>query len=181
MAPMGDSRQNANTHTSPFGQPSLANRDDAERQDRRVETRLDHRRVAHTLQRRGEAAQLTIDVLARSQRGRRDCGSLLWLLRRRSPAFSSAFRDGRYWARPSDPQLVDTEQTFACVPSPFGYRCKIRAFRTPDGWTGASGRRSTGSPFCRHPPELSRVVSRTGPQGAWLSQTREVSKIARGR
>jgi hypothetical protein len=35
-----------------------------------------------------------------------------------------------------------------------------------------------GSPF---EPELSRVVSRTGPQGAWLSEMLEVSKIAKGR
>jgi hypothetical protein len=32
-----------------------------------------------------------------------------------------------------------------------------------------------------HLPELSRVVSRTGPKRAWLSQMRAVSKIAGGR
>src|SRR4051794_18954832 len=31
---------------------------------------------------------------------------------------------GRYWARTSDPQLVDTEQTFARVRSTFDYPCK---------------------------------------------------------
>ena len=33
--------------------------------------------------------------------------------------------------------------------------------------------------FAGTPPELSRVVSRTGPQHAWLSEMLEVSKIAR--
>jgi hypothetical protein len=72
-----------------------------------------------------------VDILSTQPFGR--CP--LW--KRKTP-FCGAFHDGRYWARTSDPQLVETAQMFAPVSSgsksPDNQRVRLVSVRPPRTW-----------------------------------------------
>jgi len=82
--------------------------------------------------------------------------ALTWRLplRRRKPVISRALRSGRYWARTSDPQLVDSRQTFAPVRS-----CSLKPVVCRDSATGLRTRPNLSEQ--RALPLLPRVI----PQG----------------
>ena len=68
------------------------------------------------------------------------------LTRKRNPHISGGFRGGRYWARTSDPQLVDTAgRGLRACRARFVYPCKSGAFRFAPFATSEPERRVSAS------------------------------------